>query len=134
LLGRGAVRQPPHERLRDDVLVLMRVQREDEVALAEPADVAPDGDRASDARVAVLERKAIAAGEGRKVESETRIDLAAVHEHLGAVRDRRERRAHANLIRSGLSELLGAQLDRSRAGNQTAAATLTPGPRARRRR
>src|SRR5439155_8010360 len=113
LLGRGAVRQPMHERLADDVLVLMRVQREDEVALAHAAYVAPDRNRAAYARVPVLERKAVTAGERRQVEREVGIDLAAVHEHLGAVRDRGEGRAHAHLVRPRLGELLAAQLDRS---------------------
>src|SRR5437899_1311780 len=62
---RAAVRQAPHERLADDVFVLVRMQREDEVALAHAAHVPPYRDDAADAGVAVLERKAVAAGERR---------------------------------------------------------------------
>ena len=66
----------------------MRVKREQEVAIAQAAHVAPDRDCATDARIPVLERKTVTAGEGRQIQGEIGIDLAAVHEHLGAVRDR----------------------------------------------
>ena len=66
----------------------MRVQREDEVALAQAAHVAPDRDRAANARVPVFQWKAEAAGERRQIEREVRIDLAAVHQHLRPVRNR----------------------------------------------
>ena len=89
--------QADRQRRGDDVVRLVRVVREHQVAH----------------RVAVLDRKIERPGQGRQVERELRRHLTSVHEHLRAMRQRARERAHADVARTDLGGRLVAQLHRA---------------------
>ena len=104
-LRRDPGRNPGYQARRDDVFGLVGMQREDEVA-GNKRDVRTGFDDPSHAGVAVLDRKAVATAQGRKVQLQRRIDLAVENLQLGSLADRGSERSHPNLTRTWIRHRL----------------------------